>query len=74
PLIVWFTLGWKFLLFFAAMVIVNRICVAIAARQNILGSVFLHPLQMLGFTAIVFYNIYSRVKKNTTWKGRKINL
>lgn len=74
PLIVWATLGWKFLLFFAAMVMVNRILVAIAARQNIIGSVFLHPLQMLGFTAIVFYNIFSRTKKNTTWKGRKINL
>jgi chlorobactene glucosyltransferase len=74
PWIVWAALGWKFLLFFAAMVMVNRIFVAIAARQNIIGSVFLHPLQMLGFTAIVFFNIFSSAKKNTTWKGRKINL
>ena len=74
PWIIWAALGWKFLLFFAVMVVVNRILVAIAARQNILGAVFLHPLQMLGFTAIVFYNIFSSAKKNTTWKGRKINL
>lgn len=74
PVIVWAVLGWKFLLFFAVLVIVNRIFVAIAARQNIIGCVFLHPLQMLGFSAIVFYNILSIMKKNTTWKGRKINL
>lgn len=74
PFIVWAALGWKFLLFFAAIVMVNRIFTAIAARQHIIGSVLLHPLQMMGFTAIVFYNIFSSVKKSTTWKGRKINL
>lgn len=74
PWIVWMALGWKFLLFFAAMVMVNRIFIAIAARQGIIGSVFLHPLQMVGFTAIVINNVFSKAKKNTTWKGRKIDL
>jgi len=74
PFIVWIFLDWKFLVFFAGLVILNRIMVAIAARQNILGAVLLHPLQMLGFTAIIIYNIFRRVKKETTWKGRTISL
>lgn len=74
PFIVWAVLGWKYLIFFAAIVMVNRIFTALAARQNIIGSVFLHPLQMLGFSAIVFNNLFNRAKTNTTWKGRKINL
>ena len=74
PVIVWMGLGWKFFVFFVGLVILNRIFVSIAARQNILMTVFLHPLQMLGFTAIVMYNIFRKVKNQTTWKGRTISL
>ena len=74
PLVVWAILGWEFLCVFAALVIANRLFVAIASRQNIFTSVLLHPLQMISFTAIVFYNIFRRMKKETTWKGRRIKL
>ena len=74
PLVVLAILGWEFLCVFAALVIANRLFVAIASRQNIFASVLLHPLQMISFTAIVFYNIFRRMKKETTWKGRKIEL
>jgi glycosyltransferase involved in cell wall biosynthesis len=74
PFIVGAGLGWAFLCVFAALVIVNRLFVAIASRQNIFTSVLLHPLQMISFTAIVFYNIFRRMKKETTWKGRRIKL
>jgi hypothetical protein len=74
PFIVFYSLGLIFLGLFVAMVIANRFLVAIAARQNWLWSVFLHPLQMLSFTIVVFYNIYRRIRKNTEWKGRRINL
>lgn len=74
PFIVFFAdRGWFFGLF-VPLIIINRIAVAWAGRQNLIGSVLLHPLQMLGFTAIVFTNVFRRVKKETEWKGRKIPL
>lgn len=74
PFIVWAILGWQFLILFVALVVANRMFGALASRQNILGAVLLHPFQMISFTAIVFYNIFRRIKKVTTWKGRKISL
>jgi len=74
PFIVWTVLGKEYFWLFLALVGVNRIFVAVASRQNILSSVVHHPLQMINFTAIVFYNIYRRIKKETSWKGRKIKL
>jgi len=74
PFIVWAVLGPEYFGLLIALVIVNRMFVAIASRQNILSSVVYHPLLMINFTAIVFYNIYRRIKKETTWKGRKIRL
>ena len=74
PFIVFYSLGWVYLGLFVFMVVVNRILVAFASRQNWLGSVLLHPIQMLSFTAIVFYNIYLRIRKKTEWKVRKIKL
>lgn len=74
PWIVWAALGVDYFVLFVIFIFGNRLFVAVASRQNILGSVLLHPLQMISFTAIVFYNIYRRIKKNTSWKGRKIKL
>ena len=74
PFIVWTILGWEYLWLFMALVVANRLFVAVAGRQNILWSVLLHPFQMISFAAIVFYNIFRRIKKYTTWKGRKISL
>lgn len=57
---------------FVGLVIANRLFIAWASRQNAGLSVLLHPLQMIGFTAIVFYNVFRRIRKDTEWKGRKI--
>jgi chlorobactene glucosyltransferase len=72
PFIVFISLGWKFLSLFVLLVVANRLFVASASRQNVVLSVLLHPLQMIGITAIVFYNIFRRFKKETSWKGRQI--
>lgn len=74
PFIVWTVLGEMYFYLFLALVVANRLLVAVASRQNILLSVVLHPIQMINFTAIVFYNIFRRIKKETTWKRRKIRL
>ena len=74
PLIIWASFGLKLFGFFILLIIINRLLIAVAGRQNIFFSVLLHPLQMISFTAVVFYNIYRRIRKNTEWKGRIIKL
>jgi chlorobactene glucosyltransferase len=74
PFIVFAALGAHFLGLFVALVVVNRLLVAAASRQSVLWSVLIHPLQMFSFTAIVFYNLFRRLKKDTEWKGRQIKL
>ena len=74
PFIVLTVLGSQYFWLLIVLVIANRMFVAIASRQNILWSVLHHPLQMISFAAIIFYNIFRRLKKDTTWKGRKISL
>lgn len=72
PFLVWSTFGINLLGIAICLIIINRLLVALAGRQNVFLSVLLHPVQMLNFTAIVFYNLYRRIKKETEWKGRKI--
>lgn len=74
PFIIWAILGGQFLLLFIALVAANRLFVSLAGGQHILLAILLHPLQMISFTVLVFHNIFKRIKKETTWKGRKINL
>ncbi|MFY9153134.1 MAG: glycosyltransferase family 2 protein [Prolixibacteraceae bacterium] len=72
PFLVWFTFGLYFLEIVLLLIVINRLLVALACRQNMLLSVMLHPIQMFSFSAVVFYNIYRRIKKDTEWKGRRI--
>ena len=72
PFILFAASHWEILILFVVLVIANRLFVAWASRQNAALSVLLHPLQMLGFTAIVFYNVFRRIRKDTEWKGRRI--
>jgi chlorobactene glucosyltransferase len=74
PFIVFFVIEEWFFSLFVPLVAVNRMAVAWAGRQNVFASAVLHPLQMLGYTAIVFTNLFRRMKKETEWKGRKIPL
>jgi len=72
PVIVWTVLGLNFLGLFVILVVLNRLLVALDSRQSVFWSVMLHPAQMIGFSAIVFYHIYRRFKKDTEWKGQSI--
>ncbi|MBV5313221.1 MAG: glycosyltransferase [Prolixibacteraceae bacterium] len=72
PFIVFAALGVNFLGLFVALIVMNRLQVAIASRQNWMWSVILHPIQMISFTTIVFYNLFRRIRKETVWKGRRI--
>ena len=72
PVIVWTAFGWNFLGWFAGLIVVNRILVAKASRQNMFWSLLAHPFQMISFTVIVFFNVYRSIQKSTEWKGRRI--
>jgi chlorobactene glucosyltransferase len=72
PFIVFAALGVNFLGLFVVLVVANRLMVSVASRQSVFWTVILHPIQMLGFTAIVFYNLFRRIRKETVWKGRRI--
>lgn len=72
PFVVFAALGADFLVLFVALVFANRLLVAAACRQSVLWSVLIHPLQIISFTAIVFYNLFRRIRKETVWKGRRI--
>jgi chlorobactene glucosyltransferase len=73
PFITFFAFGWMFFGLFVLLVLLNRVFIAAANRQNVFLSVLLHPSQMFSFTVVVFYHIFRRIKKETTWKGRKID-
>lgn len=74
PFIVFLATGWTLFSLFVLLILANRVFTSAANRQNVFLSVLLHPVQMISFTAVVFYNIFRRIKKETTWKGRKIKL
>ena len=74
PFVVFFTLGWTLFCLFVLLVLANRLFIAAANRQNVFLSVLLHPVQMISFTVVVFYSIFRSIKKETTWKGRKIRV
>lgn len=74
PFIVFYAWGAGFLIFFAALVVLNRLFIAGAAKQNMILSILTHPIQMTGFGVIVFLNLFRKIRKETEWKGRKIKL
>lgn len=74
PLMVWSSFGYVGFYGFVVLVVLNRILISRASRQPVFLSVLLHPLQMLGFSFIVFFNLYRRIRKVTEWKGREIKL
>lgn len=74
PLIVWASFGLFGFYVFVFLVVLNRILISRASRQPVFLSVLLHPGQMLGFSFIVFFNLYRRIRKVTEWKGREIKL
>ena len=74
PLIVWMSFGSFLFYVFVFLVVLNRILISRASRQPLFLSVLLHPGQMLGFSFIVFSNLYRKIRKVTEWKGRQIKL
>lgn len=57
-----------------SFIILNRVSTSIIAGQNILGNLFLHPVQMGVMIHILIINLREKTKKKIQWKGRDIDL
>ena len=74
PFVVFGVLGWQPLVFFLALVVMNRFAVSGASKQKVFINIGLHPFQMLFFTQLVFKNIKLKLTKRSEWKGRIISV
>ncbi len=72
PMMVMMTLDFQLIFFMFGLIILTRIMVSLAAGQNAVYNVLLHPLQMLTLALIAFTAIQKHLTKTTVWKGRKI--
>jgi glycosyltransferase involved in cell wall biosynthesis len=70
---VWVIWGGDGIILFVMLIIINRILVTLVSEQRRL-VIFLHPLQMLSFAAIVSKNIINKARKRTIWKGRTVKI
>jgi len=62
-------------IYFAAsilMVVLTRVFISIASKQNILTNILLHIPQQINFGIILYTSIVNNIKGNYEWKGRKI--
>lgn len=73
PFIVFLAPGYRYFLGFIALVLINRVAVSVANKQNMVWNILLHPLQMTSFAIIALYNIFRKTKRKTTWKGRSLD-
>lgn len=69
---VYFALGCHWAIAWLAGVILLRVLVALASRQNILQNVIMLPFQQFAFFLVIFSAIKARISGRTTWKGRKV--
>nr|WP_255678988.1 glycosyltransferase [Mucilaginibacter sp. UR6-1] len=72
PLLVISTLNLPLIVFMAGLIMLTRIMISLAAGQNALLNVLLHPLQMASMVIIAFFAIQQHLTKNTVWKGRRV--
>lgn len=73
PFIVFLAPGDYYFPGFIALVLINRVAVSVANKQNMGWNILLHPLQMTSFAIIALYNIFRKTKRKTTWKGRSLD-
>lgn len=74
PLLLYFALGWKGLLVYGVLLVVNRLLVSRASHQQYWANLFYHPLQMVFLALLMIENIRLRITKKAKWKGRKITI
>ncbi|MBE9585728.1 glycosyltransferase [Mucilaginibacter sp. JRF] len=72
PLLVITTLNLPLIVLMVGLIILTRIMISLAAGQNAVLNVVLHPLQMASMLLIAFFSVQQYLTKNTVWKGRRV--
>ena len=72
PMIVIMTFDFQLIFLMIGLIILTRIMISLASKQNALYNVLLHPIQMFSLTLIAFTAIQKHLTRTTVWKGRKI--
>ena len=72
PMIVIMTFDFQLIFLMIGLIILTRIMISLASKQNALYNVLLHPIQMFNLTLIAFTAIQKHLTRTTVWKGRKI--
>jgi chlorobactene glucosyltransferase len=73
PIIIFYHLGTMLLGFAIALIVLQRVMIALLSGQNALLNVLLHPFQMLALIWIFTVSTYKNATNSVTWKGRRIN-
>ncbi len=72
PMIVLMTLNLPLIFFMFGLIGLSRVMISLAARQNALLNLLLHPLQMINLTLIAFLAIQRHLTHTNVWKGRRV--
>ncbi len=70
---VYLAMGLNITLLYLFCIILIRIIVAFASRQNVLFTIITAPVQQIVFCMMVIGAIHKRLKRKNVWKGRIIN-
>ncbi|MFN2394165.1 MAG: hypothetical protein ABR597_00605, partial [Bacteroidales bacterium] len=62
-----------YLALYFIMVILLRILISMASKQNVFYNIILAPLQQITFLAVITKALILQNKKATQWKGRNID-
>jgi glycosyltransferase involved in cell wall biosynthesis len=74
PVFIAFYLDLRLLLFAVTLIILSRIMISLAGKQNVLVNVFLHPFQMAALVVIAVASVVRRSTRTVKWKGRSVNI
>ncbi|MEO1451722.1 MAG: glycosyltransferase [Bacteroidota bacterium] len=75
--------GWVPLIFYLppwlllmamGLIVGIRLCISLLGRQSIARNLLLHPIQMLTLLWVSVLSIFKRLRKNSEWKGRNVQL
>ena len=72
PVFIAFYLDLQLLFFAVALIVLSRIMISLAAGQNVLINLLLHPFQMMSMLLISVLSVSRHLGKTISWKGRII--
>lgn len=72
PIASFFFLSRELVFFALSLIVLSRIMISLASRQNVLQNLILHPLQLLCMVLISVISVKKYFTKTVVWKGRAI--